>query len=88
MKRGQSKILNEEVKRPYEWIRRTIEDVYGNEYHYVQISLIGKEGKYWAMNTDNDIEGNWAIKIGGEFIERAKGYKNAIKRLEELNENK
>lgn len=84
MKREQIQRLKNEVKAPYEVIKRNIEDVYGNKYSYYQISRISNDNKnhYWAMNTDDDIDGNWAIKIGSECVKRASGLAEALSDLE------
>lgn len=88
MKRKEIERLNEEVERPYKWTRRTIKDVYGNEYHYIQISKMSpydEQEYYWAMNTDNNIEGNWAIKRGSKFYERIIGLDDLLAELRVLN---
>lgn len=84
MKREEIKVLKEKVEKPYECIKRTIYDIRGVGYSYWQVSLIKGRG-YWAMNTDNKLYGNWAIKIGSEFVKKANGIEEALKELKELN---
>ena len=85
MKKVEIEELNKKVEKPYEWVRRSIEDYAGNKFNYIQIHLIEKENCYWAMNTDNNINGNWAIKKGSDCIERVTGLDKAIAKLLELN---
>lgn len=83
MKKEDVKLLNEKVNGSFEWIKQTIQDAYGVRYSYIQIN--NKENrKYWIMNTDNNINGNWAIKENTTCIQRVTGLENALARLKEL----
>ena len=83
MKKEEIKLLNEKVNGSYEWERKAVQDTYGIKYTYIQIN--NKESnKYWAMNTDNNIHGNWAIKENTTCIQRVTGLENALARLKEL----